>query len=554
MSGNAPKAGSTSVDELPDGPSNEMKRLTLESFNDLRINISGWIDASNMATHEPLREVATEQGQLRKILEDLQVFSKVKSPVEPVDAQTELKDIKEQLQALDVSALSDLLLKEMKKEQEQHSQAIGQVKSSIDMLKSGIDLSGVTSALQALREDNATLRELQLRHQSDQSSALASLEQVRKGLASIIQEVEISREMVVKRADVTALSQTLQNAWELMTQTKAAINKVDFSPIHGDVQRVLEELRETRAEVPKVVRTLEVDFTPIMRALQDRKRIDEEFGEKLVEEMHRLRRDCDFTKVTQNLEQVEPALRGLRQAVRENRVNCEDLVPLTEEVQRLHSNFSEFRQTRVKEFCLLQEELATVRTFVAREPKEVDLSPLQAIKEGQEPLQEGLLQVMQEMKGLKDIVHGQQDGLQDKVRAEELQGVVQDLRLVTTNLVDSIRHEMMKVDLSPLMGEIKEIRGKVEVSSSLKRQNENMTKSDFATALEELRGHFSLLLTSFREVCDHLWCLSKRCQHSAAKPPGSTATGERKHRRGPRLPTAQVARYPVSHRPGGEPP
>lgn len=82
----------------------------------------------------------------------------------------------------------------------------------------------------------------------------------------------------------------------------------------------------------------------------------------LVEEMHRLRRDCDFTKVTQNLEQVrtlttvyprrnaigcsraiwkfprlsdqvEPALRGLRQAVRENRVNCEDLVPLTEEAR-----------------------------------------------------------------------------------------------------------------------------------------------------------------------------------------------------------------------------
>ena len=34
--------------------------------------------------------------------------------------------------------------------------------------------------------------------------------------------------------------------------------------------------------------------------------------------------------------QVEPALRALRQAVRENRVNCEDLVPLTEEaLQRL---------------------------------------------------------------------------------------------------------------------------------------------------------------------------------------------------------------------------
>lgn len=467
----------------------EMKRLTVEGFNDLRVNVSGWIHASNIATQEPLRDVSVEQGQIRNALED------IKARQSELTSPDQLKDIREQLHALSSVDVSGqlTLLRDIKLQQ-------GQVISCLDALKSATDLSGVMSALQKLHDDQAALRELQLRHQTEQSSALASLEQVRKGLASVSQEVEMSREMVVKRADVTALSQTMQNAWELMTQTKAAINKVDFSPLHSDVQRVLEELRETRAEVPKTVRSLEVDFTPIMRALQDRKRVDEEFGEKLVEEMHRLRRDCDFTQVTQNLEQVEPALRALRQAVRENRVNCEDLVPLTEEVQRLHSNFSDFRQTRVREFCQLQEELATVKTFVMREPKEVDLSPLQAIKERQEPLH---VEVMQEVKGVKEMLHGQQDGLQDKVRAEELQGVVQDLRLVTTNLVDSIRHEVMKVDLAPLMSEIKDIRSKVEVSSSLKRQNENMTKSDFATALEELRGHFSLLLTSFREVCDH---------------------------------------------------
>lgn len=467
----------------------EMKRLTVEGFNDLRVNVSGWIHASNIATQEPLRDVSVEQGQIRNALED------IKARQSALTSPDQLKDIREQLQALSSVDVSGqlTLLRDIKLQQ-------GQVISCLDALKSATDLSGVMSALQKLHDDQAALRELQLRHQTEQSSALASLEQVRKGLASVSQEVEMSREMVVKRADVTALSQTMQNAWELMTQTKAAINKVDFSPLHSDVQRVLEELRETRAEVPKTVRNLEVDFTPIMRALQDRKRVDEEFGEKLVEEMHRLRRDCDFTHVTQNLEQVEPALRALRKAVRENRVNCEDLVPLTEEVQRLHSNFSDFRQTRVREFCQLQEELETVKTFVMREPKEVDLSPLQAIKERQEPLH---VEVMQEVKGVKEMLHGQQDGLQDKVRAEELQGVVQDLRLVTTNLVDSIRHEVMKVDLAPLMSEIKDIRSKVEVSSSLKRQNENMTKSDFATALEELRGHFSLLLTSFREVCDH---------------------------------------------------
>eukprot|EP00913_Durusdinium_trenchii_P031594 g29586.t1 len=67
----------------------------------------------------------------------------------------------------------------------------------------------------------------------------------------------------------------------------------------------------------------------------------------------------------------------------------------------------------------------------------------------------------------------------------ELGQVVQDLQLVTSNLVETVRQEVMKVDLSPLMSEIQAIRGKVEVSSALKRQNEHMTKSDFATALEE---------------------------------------------------------------------
>lgn len=49
-------------------------------------------------------------------------------------------------------------------------------------------------------------------------------------------------------------------------------------------------------------------------------------------------------------DQVEPALRGLRQAVRENRVNCEDLVPLTEEARQsyLTSGFPTTRPSYVQ--------------------------------------------------------------------------------------------------------------------------------------------------------------------------------------------------------------
>ena len=46
----------------------------------------------------------------------------------------------------------------------------------------------------------------------DLSPVLTALESVRVSLATMSQEVEISREVVVKRADVTALSQTMQNA------------------------------------------------------------------------------------------------------------------------------------------------------------------------------------------------------------------------------------------------------------------------------------------------------------------------------------------------------
>lgn len=95
----------------------------------------------------------------------------------------------------------------------------------LQALQSG--LASLTSEQQAMRE---TLR-------PDLSPVLAALESVRISLATMSQEVEISREVVVKRADVTGLSQSMQNAWELMNQTKAAINKVDYGQLLGDVRR-----------------------------------------------------------------------------------------------------------------------------------------------------------------------------------------------------------------------------------------------------------------------------------------------------------------------------
>lgn len=449
----------------------DMQKFNQESFNHLNESIN--------AKRDPQQLFA----ELRSSLEDL----KVRLSDQGLDQNSLLKEIKIQLAQLHGTPPVDL----------------SPVLSALHALQAReqkVDLSPILSALAGLHEDQMSLRESVRQNQTDLSPVLASLEQVRKGLASMSQEVEISREVVVKRADVSALSQTMQNAWELMTQTKAALYKVDFGSLLADVQRVLEEVRETRAELPKMARSLEVDFSPILRALQDRKRIDEEFGEKLVEEMHRLRRDCDLTQLTQSFEQVEPGLRALRQSVRENKISPEDFAPLMEEVQRLQSGFSgEFRQWRLQ-LCQLQEELAAVKSVASREPR-LDFSPVfEALKEiRQEPLFERFAQVLHELKDLKSSMR-ESPQLQEH---GELGQVVQDLQLVTSNLVETVRQEVMKVDLSPLMSEIQAIRGKVEVSSALKRQNEHMTKSDFATALEELRGHFSLLLSSFREVCDH---------------------------------------------------
>lgn len=47
--------------------------------------------------------------------------------------------------------------------------------------------------------------------------------------------------------------------------------------------------------------------------------------------------------------QVEPALRALRQAVRENRINCEDLAPLTEEA-RAKAN-AKGKKKNKKKYC-----------------------------------------------------------------------------------------------------------------------------------------------------------------------------------------------------------
>ncbi|CAJ1343980.1 unnamed protein product, partial [Effrenium voratum] len=330
-----------------------------------------------------------------------------------------------------------------------------------------IDLSVVTAGLQGLHEDQLGLRELLRQNQTDLSPVLIGMEQVRKALAAMSQEVEISREVVVKRGDVTALSQTMQNAWELLNQTKAALNKVDFGYLQADVQRVLEELRETRAELPKLARSLEpkeVDFTPVLRAVQDGKRVHEEFGEKLVEEVHRLRRECDFSQIIQQLEQVEPALRQLRSSVREGRDL--DLSPVLEEVHRVQSALSsELRQSRpTRELLQLQEELAAVKAATREGP---DLSPILGALRAQERQgdgrDEGRETVLSEFRDgwreMKDLLR-KLEGKGGSSDGESLRAATQELRVVAATITDMVRGEVSKVDMEPLVREIQLVKSK----------------------------------------------------------------------------------------------
>ncbi|CAE8589907.1 unnamed protein product, partial [Polarella glacialis] len=58
-----------------------------------------------------------------------------------------------------------------------------------------------------------------------------------------------------------------------------------------------------------------------------------------------------------------------------------------------------------------------------------------------------------------------------------------------------------EMDMAPVLTELHAMKAKIELASALKRQTqvETMTKAEFAAALEELRGHFSLVLCSLRE-------------------------------------------------------
>eukprot|EP00439_Symbiodinium_sp_Y106_P050873 s2257_g6.t1 len=217
--------------------------------------------------------------------------------------------------------------------------------------------------------------------------------------------------------------------------------------------------------------------------------------------MHKLRRDCDMGEIKQMLEQVDSS-RMLR-AIRECKVSSDDLAPVLEEVRRLAE---EVRQARTlagttnreaqQAQTALQDEVSSVKMELRSANRDVSQA-LSAIKDGQI----GIDQVWKEFSVLKEALK------------QMSQQAVEEIRSVRTAVASMTSTVLEAVDLAPMISEIQAVRSKappncefcsqgVEVSSALKRQGDQMTKSDFAIALEELRGHFSLLLNSFREVCD----------------------------------------------------
>lgn len=450
------------------------------------------------------RECLAESGLADSVLDLrealLSTLGDIKGRLRELDPSGALREVKQSQNATDASLKAlrdglDSLGRDLDRDRTEHTERAERERRSLPAAPAAIDLSPI---LQALQEEHLSLKEA-IRQHGDTSPVLSGLEQVRKSLATMSQEVEISREMVVKRSDVTSLSHMMQNAWDLMNQTNAFLSKVDFSYLQAEVQRVVEELREVRStEFPKVLRQVqEMDFSPILRQFQDRKRLDEELSDGLREEMHKLRRDCDMGEIKQMLEQVDSS-RMLR-AIRECKVSSDDLAPVLEEVRRLAEEVRQARTNREAQQAqtALQDEVSSVKMELRSANRDVSQA-LSAIKDGQI----GIDQVWKEFSVLKEALKQMSQQATISELPAAFHEAVEEIRSVRTAVASMTSTVLEAVDLAPMISEIQAVRSKVEVSSALKRQGDQMTKSDFAIALEELRGHFSLLLNSFREVCD----------------------------------------------------
>eukprot|EP00931_Biecheleriopsis_adriatica_P074996 TRINITY_DN48960_c0_g1_i1.p1 TRINITY_DN48960_c0_g1~~TRINITY_DN48960_c0_g1_i1.p1 ORF type:complete len:837 (-),score=191.36 TRINITY_DN48960_c0_g1_i1:136-2625(-) len=360
----------------------------------------------------------------------------------------------------------------------------------------------------------------------DLSPVMAGIKSLRKevadDVAAMLPSPEVGNDAPATKRDVTAMMHELTGISELVSHCSTAAAKADITCLHSDLQSVCEEVRGVRAmDVSKMLRILQQllerpeapDMSQqVLRALQDQRRAEEESSEKLLEELHKLRRDCDVSEVLSSIQQIDSS--KILRAIRESKGLCsDDLVPFADELRRMSE---ELRQARfsAKEISQLLDEVTSVKMDVQRQGRrEMDSSTvLHAIREKISDID--FSEVHRELKQSAARLHDSLELFREEQRAAAAVPVPSAARtdhgdIMLLKAVEEIRRAVSNMDVAPVNESLREaiselgaVKAKIELSSALKRQCEHMTKADFSAGLEELRGHFSLVLSSVREVWD----------------------------------------------------
>lgn len=373
-------------------------------------------------------------------------------------------------------------------------QAVGQVASQ--------NRSDVSALQQGLRETRGEL-----------STAVEELTKVRDGLQGQSKTIRDGFSECAKRLDIQGLGSALSRVadHDLPNALRAASQQNEslqgLSALQVEVRRVYQELMDFRSgDATKILRSVQqlpvADLAPVVQALQDHKRDSHDCFQKQMEEMQKLRRENDFSEVLAAVRQMDAA--KIQRTLRENKVSPEDFQFLTEGLRRISEEVRAAKSSR--ELSQLLDDVTAVKIEVQRQSRrECELATtITTLKESGS--HQDVSEVHREVLAVKDSIRSlQRDFREDRSAAEmKSSGLSREreeqLVAQVFAAIEDSKKVLSNLDLSPLVSEIAQIRAKVELASALKRKNETMTKSDFAAGLEELRGHFSIVLGSLREV------------------------------------------------------
>lgn len=394
---------------------------------------------------------------------------------------------------------------------------LGLVLKEVQQWTAKVDLSPIVQAVGQVasqsRSDVSALQQGLRETRGELSTAVEELTKVRDGLQGQLKTMRDGFSECAKRLDIQGLGSALSRVvdHDLPNVLKVANQQHDslqgLTALQVEVRRVYQELMDFRsADATKILRSVQqlpvVDLAPVVQALQDHKRDSHDCFQKQLEEMQKLRRENDFSEVLAAVQQMDAA--KILRTLRENKVSPDDFQFFTEGLRRISEEVRAAKPSR--ELSQLLDDITAVKIEVQRQSRrECELATtITTLKESGS--HQDVSEVHREVLAVKDSIRSLQRDFREDRSAVEMNSSglsrerEEQLIAQVFAAIEDSKKVLSNLDLTPLVSEIAQIRAKVELASALKRKNETMTKSDFAAGLEELRGHFSIVLGSLREV------------------------------------------------------